>query len=309
MDFRRSQLERAARLDPKNGVALVSALKARARFGESSYLDVLQDRQRWNWSPKEVQDLAIKEVDHVLGSAFRFLKTASYQCGHLSHRIASFLHEKTEMEFLLLPGGPIHSEIEARAPTSAASTDSAAIDARVRPFLLSKHPVTQWSWSRLRNVIPIPIRRADHPAVDNSWLACRAWMRSCEAEFRFPTELEWEYAARAGSKSVYYWGDQFDNRYCSANRDDPSHVTHSVVFHESHPNAFGLVDMLGHVWEYTNSVWWDPQEGHATVEARARTLRGGSSLSSTTEVRCSSRTSQRLSETRPDVGLRVARSL
>lgn len=313
MDFQRSQLERDAKLDPMNGRALVSALKARARFGDSSsYLEVLQDRERWNWSPKEVQDLAIKEVTHRLRDQFHFVETESYSCQDLTHRIAIYKHEKTELDFLLIPGGPAHSGTdspEQREGREGVIQDLPPIETCVRPFLLSKYPVTQWNWSRLRNVIPIPIRQADFPAVQNSWLDCKNWLQSCESELRFPTEIEWEYAARAGSDTQYFWGDNFDKNYCTAELDQRSGQTHSVLVHDNHPNAFGLVDMLGHVWEFTESAWWDSRRDHATIETQARTIRGGSMFGSQNLVRCGSRSFQWLSEVAPDVGLRAARSL
>jgi formylglycine-generating enzyme required for sulfatase activity len=70
--------------------------------------------------------------------------------------------------------------------------------------------------------------------------------------FRLPTEAEYEYAYRAGTTTDYYWGDTVDGRYCwyYANSDS---TTHPVC--RKRPNAFGLYDMAGNLWEWCND-WW-----------------------------------------------------
>ncbi len=100
--------------------------------------------------------------------------------------------------------------------------------------------------------------------------------------FRLPTEAEYEYAERAGSTSRYYWGDSIDGAYCwyFANSD---HKTHPVA--RKRPNAFGLYDMSGNIWEWCND-WFsayaaipriDPQTNPVGPPTGAyRVLRGGS---------------------------------
>lgn len=99
-------------------------------------------------------------------------------------------------------------------------------------------------------------------------------------KFRLPSEAEWEYACRAGTTTKYSWGDDIS----------PSHANYAGSKHgktvpvKSYaPNAFGLYDMHGNVWEWTQDCWNDnyigaPDDGSAWQEGRCewRVLRGGS---------------------------------
>ncbi|MEY4588517.1 MAG: hypothetical protein RL497_593 [Pseudomonadota bacterium] len=108
-------------------------------------------------------------------------------------------------------------------------------------------------------------------------------------EYRLPTEAEWEYAARAGTTSEYFWGD---NTTCDQARFDGGNS--SVCFTKEgknsgtlpvkrfKPNAFGLFDMHGNVWEWVEDCWHPnyqgaPSDGSAWVEGNCdiRVMRGG----------------------------------
>lgn len=99
--------------------------------------------------------------------------------------------------------------------------------------------------------------------------------------FRLPYEAEWEYAARAGTETAYYWGDTMDGAYCW-HYDNARGVVHSVGMKQ--PNRFGLYDMSGNVnewcWDwydedyYKNSPHTDPT---GPLKGDARSRRGGSS--------------------------------
>ncbi len=144
----------------------------------------------------------------------------------------------------------------------------------------------------------------DHPVVNVTWgdaVAFCEWLSKKEGhKYRLPTEAEWEYACRAGTTTTFHAGD--DPRYLvkAANLYDertaaifPQWKQHRVSHNDGYvwtapvgkfqPNAFGLCDMHGNVWEwcsdwhaddyYANSPVDDPQ-GPATGKQRVR--RGGS---------------------------------
>lgn len=113
---------------------------------------------------------------------------------------------------------------------------------------------------------------------------------------RLPTEWEWEYAARAGTSTVYYWGDAMDEAY-AWHKGNADKQTHPVG--EKQPNAWGLYDMAGNVWEWTAS---DHENG-------GKVLRGGSWRNSTISLRAGHRILSHPIYRYHYVGFRCARSV
>lgn len=96
--------------------------------------------------------------------------------------------------------------------------------------------------------------------------------------FRIPTEAEWEFACRAGSTTPFYWGDTINDDYAWY-MGNSSWETHQVA--QKKPNAFGLYDMLGNVWEWCGDLYEEYSEGShinpkGATNGRFYSLRGGS---------------------------------
>ncbi len=149
------------------------------------------------------------------------------------------------------------------------------------------------------------------PAVNLNWEEAQAfaewltWETGADQRFRLPTEAEWEYAARAGATTRYYWGNDIDPRYANfsdrndptgasvGNLDDGQSVTAPVGTYL--PNAFGLHDTSGNVWEWTCSEYL-PHYGSEEQRCSAkrpneglRTVRGGSWNNGPGELRSAKR--------------------
>lgn len=128
---------------------------------------------------------------------------------------------------------------------------------------------------------------------------------------RLPTEAEWEYAARAGTQTPYFWGDEFNPDY-SWNAFN-SHGTPQPV-RTNLPNDWRLYDMSGNVWEwvadwadntyYTHSPKKDPK---GPTEGTSRMVRGGSFNASPRFLRSATRGWAEPHERLPYVGFRCAR--
>jgi len=157
----------------------------------------------------------------------------------------------------------------------------------------------------------------NQPVVEVSWNDAKEyadWLSSKTGQrYRLPTEAEWEYAARAGSSSRNYWGSSKEDACRYANvHDRTSKSAFSSFTWENHncddgykvtapvgsfqPNSFGLYDMMGNAWEWTND-WYgkdyysgSPRNNPAGPSSGAdRVLRGGSWFGRPDYVRASLR--------------------
>jgi formylglycine-generating enzyme required for sulfatase activity len=135
--------------------------------------------------------------------------------------------------------------------------------------------------------------------------------------YRLPSESEWEYAARAGTTTARWWGDQIGvgNANCDGcnGTDNPLRPTPVGSFR---PNPFGLYDMLGNVWEIVSDCWntnYDgaPQDGMPWLsgDCSKNVARGGSFSNDPWSARSASRLWQDTNSTDNLAGFRVARSI
>ena len=126
--------------------------------------------------------------------------------------------------------------------------------------------------------------------------------------YRLPTEAEWEYAARAGTSTLYAGSDDLD--LVAWHVDNARRKTHPVG--EKQPNAWGLYDMSGNVWEWTWD-WKAPYEGAATdpsgpQEGSHRVLRGGSWIYPARYARVAYRNAYPQDFHNDNLGFRIARN-
>ncbi|MCP4701277.1 MAG: formylglycine-generating enzyme family protein [Gammaproteobacteria bacterium] len=129
--------------------------------------------------------------------------------------------------------------------------------------------------------------RGKRPVINVSWydaLAYTQWLSEQTGQtYRLPTEAEWEYAARAGTDTNYWWGDHIGRNKANCNGCGSRWDGKKTAPTGSFPaNPFGLHDMLGNVWEWTCSEWADSYNGKELAcnnhikNACARVIRGGS---------------------------------
>jgi formylglycine-generating enzyme required for sulfatase activity len=157
-----------------------------------------------------------------------------------------------------------------------------------KPFYCGKVEVTQGQWRQVMGSNPSYYNSAgqDAPAEKVLWNDCQAFVKAlCQMEgvlegtYRFLTEAEWEYACRAGSTSAYFFGDTDSLLGQYAWYNGNSGQSHPVG--RKKPNAFGLYDMHGNVWEWCQDWLGDYYAGPVTDPLGPRSggnrvLRGGS---------------------------------
>jgi formylglycine-generating enzyme required for sulfatase activity len=160
--------------------------------------------------------------------------------------------------------------------------------------------------------------RLDHPVVHVSWDDAASYARWVGA--RLPTEAEWEYAALAGAATTFPWGDDlepggrhvmnvFQGRFPGENTGDDGWLATCPVGHFE-PNAFGLFNMIGNVWEWTADRFRTDVLGPPGPDDGARTMKGGSYLchaSYCRRYRPAARMGSSTDSSSGNVGFRLAR--
>ena len=113
-------------------------------------------------------------------------------------------------------------------------------------FYMDTYEVTQIKWDGVMSMNRSVFHNPEQPITHIKWREARTYCH--KAGKRLPTEAEWEYAARAGSKTKFPWGDEIDDDYLWYAGNSPREVPQVG---KKKPNAWGLHDMMGNVWEWT----------------------------------------------------------
>lgn len=119
----------------------------------------------------------------------------------------------------------------------------------------------QWVLSKAHNWRNPGFPQTDqHPVVCISWQDTQhylAWLNQKTGKhYRLPSEEEWEYAARGGKITAFFWGDQADRQFANyQGTGGPDQWHHTAPVGQFSSNAFGLYDVAGNAWEWVKSCW------------------------------------------------------
>ena len=255
--------------------------------------------------------------------------------------------DDTGLVFVLVPGGKFRMGASATDPKDrpydpqAAPEEQPVHEIELAPFFLSKYEMTQGQWQRITGSDP-SARGAgtsaggtaitlSHPVESVSWSDASHVLG--RLGLALPTEAQWEHAARAGTQSAWFTGDDVRSLKGFANlfggstaRAERRSVRYVVPFADGfayhapvgrfHPNAFGLHDTCGNVGEwvadafapYTAAVR-DGDGRRVALEHRIRIHRGGSWGSGSINARSAARSRDAADAIQDTIGLRPARAI
>ena len=183
-----------------------------------------------------------------------------------------------------------------------------------KPFYLGKYEVTQEQWKAVMGTNPSCCKGPKHPVDTVSWDDCQEFLRKLNKKiagggFRLPKEAEWEYACWAGSS-----GDNEESLGAYAwTYGSPRNTTQPVG--TKRPNAWGLYDMHGNVWEWCADLWYRvywPEEvidPIGSTSGKYRDMRGGSRTRYSFECKATSRQAYPTTARGYDFGFRCARTV
>ena len=244
-------------------------------------------------------------------------------------------------EMVVLPGGsflmgsppdPLPDPFSNEKPKSIGEpNEKPRHRVQIQSFAIGKYEVTQEQWYAVMGSNPSAYKGRTLPVEQVSFEDIRQFITKLNQKtgqkYRLPSEAEWEYAARAGSTTIYPFGDKDLELHVYAWFNSIAAKANPVGL--KWPNAFGVFDMLGNAGELVQDCWHEnyigaPEDGSAWEEgcdqipfsrpvSRARevnyVVRGGSWNDSPGSMRSGSRFGQVLGERRPNIGFRLARDL
>jgi formylglycine-generating enzyme required for sulfatase activity len=228
-----------------------------------------------------------------------------------------WLSEQINIEMMQIPAGEFEmgspseelERVESEGPVHSVKVDS---------FFMGKYPITQAQWRILAsfpkinlelNPDPANFKGDDRPVEQISWYEavefCQRLSQKTRRDYRLPSEAEWEYACRAGTKTPFHFGETIttdlanyngNNVYGKGTKGEYREGT-TPVGQFKVANNFGLCDLYGNVWEWCADPWHDNYKGAPTDgsawegggDNSYRVLRGGSWSDAPRDCRSASR--------------------
>ena len=227
------------------------------------------------------------------------------------------------IEMILIPGGTFRM---GDLSGGGRSNERPVHSVTIRPFKLSKYEVTFAQWDACVDdggcggyrPKDRGWGRGNRPVINISWHDAQLfidWLNGKTSDnWHLPTEAEWEYAARAGSTTAYSWGNNIGVSRancdgCGSGWDNEK----TAPVGSFPPNAWGMHDTHGNVWEWVQDCANDsyagaPNDGLAWMsgDCNYRRVRGGSWVHSPTNLRSAYRYGYHRTARFPSVGFRVA---
>lgn len=279
---------------------------------ERDPLESLTDRATYaKLKPTQVRQLARAAQEHWPEefAGLEFIGVERFAAGKRSHWMTRWRHRRSGVELMLIPGGKFDMGSPRFEPTiqgyKDADGDEPQHQVLLAPFLIARTECTQEQWiefAQAAGLDPAPsaFKGARRPLEQVSAEDVDAWCRA--AGLTLPTEAQWEYAARAGTTTAHSCGRAVAQLEFFANIADSSTefewkakwndgFADTAPVASFRPNAFGLYDVHGNVWEWCRDDYLDygivveAGTGERRGSSGLRVARGGSYRGTVEDVR------------------------
>lgn len=239
-------------------------------------------------------------------------------------RLSFKLAPDVQMDFALIPAGQFIMGSDPRIDRDAKQDEQPQRQVYLSVYYISIHEVTNRQYAVYAREtglnFDLSSGKEDHPVTRVSWNDAQkfiAWLnRRIGWKASLPTEAQWEKACRGGQAWIYPWGNQFDIRKLNS-RESGISDTASVGQHSPGGDSpYGLADMSGNVWEWTQDWYSEREYGRSSAgqlkdpsgptAGKARVLRGGSFKEGRVYARCAARFGYAPDQAFDHYGFRVA---
>ena len=283
-------------------------------FQKADGADELFDTRKMQWQWQKYVSLS-QELTTVLETMLQDIPTRRYDSAAevlaaLANPQSSFtedLGNGVKLEMIAIPGGTFWMGSPANE-AERGDNESPQHQVTVPSFFMGKYPLTQAQYQAIMGKNPAYFKGNNRPVENVSWddavRFCQKLSQRTGKNYRLPSEAEWEYACRAGTKTPFSFGDNITTDLVNYDGTYPYKSAPKGKYREQTtdvgtfpptfpPNAFGLYDMHGNVWEWCEDDWhenyidaptdgsaWNSQSGSNT-----KPLRGGSWLDAAGDCR------------------------
>jgi|AGSF01.1.fsa_nt_gi Uncharacterized conserved protein len=267
-----------------NGLALILS-KLLAKDIQRRYQsaeEVLKDFQRQSIStPTPTPTPAPISTPTLTLQRFDFEVVTVNARGNITNRQrrqAQFISENLGsgaiLDLISIPGGSFMMGSPS-TETGRSNDEGPQHNVNISPFFMGKYEVTQKQYQAVMGNNPSNFKGAKHPVEQVTWDEavefCRKLTQKTGKSYRLPSEAEWEYACRARTTTPFYFGDTITPDLVNYNGNYPYGSAPKGLYREQTtdvgifpPNAFGLYDMHGNVWEWCSDKWHDNYNGAPT---------------------------------------------
>ncbi|MBF0357808.1 MAG: formylglycine-generating enzyme family protein [Magnetococcales bacterium] len=232
-----------------------------------------------------------------------------------------------DMDFVLIPAGSFLMGSDGKVVDSRKDETPQHYVALKKAFYLGKYEVTQKQWNRVMGKNPSKFKfgGTNKPVENVSWIDVQDFIKKLNSieggnHYRLPTEAEWEYSCRAGTKTDYSFGDDATRigtfAWYGDGKGNARRKTHPVG--QKQANPWGLHDMHGNVLEWVQDVY--KRNAYSSYEHRGnnpvyegagsfRIIRGGSWLHDAEDLRCTNRNLNKPTSRYHNIGFRLLMEL
>ena len=198
-----------------------------------------------------------------------------------------------KLEMVYIPGGSFLMGSPGNEG-SICSNEGPQHEVTLQPFYMSKYPITQDQYQAIMGNNPSHFKGGSRPVEKVNWHNATEFCQKLSSKigkiYRLPSESQWEYACRAGTTTPFYFGEtitselvNYNGNYFYGNAPNGKYRVETTDVGSFPPNAFGIYDMHGNVWEWCADDWHENYNGAPTDgsvwldgEKNLSPLRGGS---------------------------------